>query len=149
MRVYYIKYVICDLIKVCYRYYVKTDDSSALLERLHVACHSYIGIFSVKRKRSISYFLHLFIDLLSTNMIVCSCPSVQLPSGFHPLGDGPIQGSYVFRNSKIQGFPGLFQGSWKSRMKTFTTNCNHYKATMCSKCSDSILSSGFKHKMKF
>ena len=62
------------------------------------------------------------------------------------------QGSYVFRNSEIQGFPGLFyrffpgffQGSWTSRMKTtFTTNCIHYKATMCSKCSDSILSSGF------
>ena len=58
------------------------------------------------------------------------------------------QGSYVCRNSKIQGFPGLFyrffpglfQGSRKSRMKTtFTTNCNHYKATMSSKCSDSIL----------
>ena len=62
------------------------------------------------------------------------------------------QGSYVFRNSKIQDFPGLFyhffQGfsrvlgspEWKT---TFTTNCNHYKTTMCSKCSDSILSSGF------
>ena len=43
-----------------------------------------------------------------------------------------FQGSSVFRNSKIQPgfsravlpfFPGLFQGSWKSRMKTaFTMN---------------------------
>ena len=60
-----------------------------------------------------------------------------------------MQGSYVFRNpwfsrAVLPFFPGLFQGSWKSRMKTtFTTYCNHYKATMCSKCSDSILSSGF------
>ena len=37
-------------------------------------------------------------------------------------------------------FSRAFQGSRKSRMKTtFTTNCNHYKATMSSKCSDSIL----------
>ena len=32
---------------------------------------------------------------------------------------------------------------------TFNSQCYHYKATMCSECIVSILSTGFQHKMKF
>ena len=75
-----------------------------------------------------------------------------------------LKGTQKYPQCLEQGFvrlqkfknPGFFQGlfyhffqgfsrvlgspEWQT---TFTTNCNHYKTTMCTKCSDSILSSGF------
>ena len=57
-----------------------------------------------------------------------------------------------FSRAVLPFFPGLFQGfsrafpgflEVQNEKQHSQRYCNHYKATMCSKCSDSILSSGF------
>ena len=50
---------------------------------------------------------------------------LKFSSGFERLQKLKNPG---FSRAVLPIFPGLFQGSWKSRMKTtFTTNCNHIK----------------------